>query len=105
VGALGQRAERIVDVAWAKEQSGSFFVWVQVEALDRHKLLADITVALSDLGANITASSSATGSDRIAVFRFEIELADPKLLDRVISDLRSVPGVFDAYRLVPQTAG
>ena len=103
IGALGDRAERMIDVTWAPEQSGSFFVWIQVEALDRPKLLRDVTIVLSELGANITASSSATGSDRVAVFRFEVELSEPKMIDRVISDLRQVDGVFDAYRLVPQT--
>jgi len=102
VGALGDRAERMIDVAWAPEQSGSFFVWIQVEALDRPKLLRDVSTVLSELGANITASSSATGSDRVAVFRFEVELSEPKMIDRVIADLRHVDGVFDAYRLVPQ---
>ncbi len=103
IGALGQRAERMIDVAWAPEQSGSFTVWLQVEALDRPKLLRDTTAALGEVGANIVGSSSVTGSDRIAVLRFEIELSDPSRLERVIADLRGVDGVFDAYRLVPQT--
>jgi GTP pyrophosphokinase len=103
VGALEQKTERLIDVSWAPEQTGSFFVWVQVEALDRPKLLRDVTAVLSDLGANIHASSSATGSDRIAVLRYEVELSDPQLLDRTIAELRGVDGVFDAYRLVPQT--
>jgi GTP pyrophosphokinase len=102
IGALGAKAERMVDVSWADGNVGSFFVWLQVEALDRPRLLRDVTSALSDLGANIHASSSATGRDRIAILRYEVELSDPKLLDRAIGDLRAVDGVFDAYRLVPQ---
>ena len=90
-------------MAWAPEQTGSFFVWIQVEALDRPKLLRDVTSSLSDLGANIHASSSATGRDRVAVLRYEVELSDSELLERAIADLRAVDGVFDAYRLVPQT--
>jgi GTP pyrophosphokinase len=104
VGALERRAERLVDVAWGPDQTGSFYVWVQVEALDRPGLLRDVTTVLSDLGANIQSSSSATGTDRIAILRYEVELSDPGLLDRTIGELREVNGVFDAYRLVPQTA-
>ncbi len=102
VGALAERSERMIEVSWAPQQAGSYFVWIQVEALDRARLLRDVTNVLAENGANITASSSATGSDRIAVFRFEVELSDPKLLERVLSELREVNGVFDAYRLVPQ---
>jgi GTP pyrophosphokinase len=103
VGALQERAERLIEASWAPQQTGSFFVWLQVEALDRPRLLRDVTSVLSDLGGNIHASSSATGSDRIAVLRYEVELSDAKLLERVIAELREVQGVFDAYRLVPQS--
>ena len=102
VGALEERSERLIEVSWAAEQTGSVFVWLQVEARDRPKLLRVVTSVLSDLGANIHASSSATGSDRIAVLRYEVELSDAQLLERAITDLRGVDGVFDAYRLVPQ---
>ena len=102
VGALGESPERIIDVAWAPDQEGSFFVWIQVEALDRSGLLRDVTAVLSDLGAMIHAASSATGRDRVAKLRYEVELSDRQLLERALEDLRAVDGVFDAYRLVPQ---
>ncbi len=101
IGSLTETgAERMVDVAWAVEQSGTFFVWIQVEALDRPRLLRDVTAALSDVGANIHASSSVTGRDRIALLRYEIELSDRDALEVVLNALRTVEAVYDAYRLV-----
>ncbi len=105
IHSLGDRAERMVDVAWGADQVGSFSVWIQVEALDRSRLLQDISAALSDLGTNILASSSAVGRDRVAVFHFEVELSDTEQLNRAISEIRAVEGVFDAFRLVPGSAG
>jgi guanosine-3',5'-bis(diphosphate) 3'-pyrophosphohydrolase len=101
IDALGDRAERMIEVGWAAEQVGSFRSVVQVEALDRPRLLRDVTVALSDLGANIVSSSSATNRDRVAILRFELDLSDTSTLDRAISELKRVEGVYDAYRLVP----
>jgi guanosine-3',5'-bis(diphosphate) 3'-pyrophosphohydrolase len=101
IGALGERAERIIDVSWDVEYNGSFFSWLQVEALDRPRLLRDVTEVLSDHGGNIHAASSATGRDRVAVLRYEVELSDPQQLERIIAELRRVDGVFDAYRLLP----
>ncbi len=101
-GALQERGERMIDVSWAQEQAGSYFVWIQVEALDRPGLLMDVTKVLSDFGANIHASSSATGRDRVAILRYEVEVSDSQLLERLLFDIRNVKGVFDAYRLVPQ---
>ncbi|MCL1595059.1 MAG: bifunctional (p)ppGpp synthetase/guanosine-3',5'-bis(diphosphate) 3'-pyrophosphohydrolase [Actinomycetia bacterium] len=100
IGSLTLQAERMIDVAWAAEQTGTFFVWIQVEALDRTKLLRDVTAALSDFGANIHASSSVTGRDRIALLRYEIELSDREALEFVLGGLRAIEGVYDAYRLV-----
>jgi GTP pyrophosphokinase len=100
IGALTDRSERMVDVAWAAEQTSTFFVWIQVEALDRPKLLRDVTEALSDYGANIHASSSVTGRDRIALLRYEIELSDRDALETLLGGLRTVDAVYDAYRLV-----
>lgn len=102
IGALGERAERMIDVSWNVDYSGSFFAWIQVEALDRPKLLRDVTQVISDHGGNIQAASSATGRDRVAVLRFEVQLSDPEQLERTISEARRIDGVFDAYRLVPQ---
>jgi guanosine-3',5'-bis(diphosphate) 3'-pyrophosphohydrolase len=100
IGALTKRAERMVDVDWAAAQTGTFFVWIQVEALDRSRLLRDVTAALSDYGANIHASSSVTGRDRIALLRYEIELSDREALEGLLQGMREVDGVYEAYRLV-----
>ena len=96
-----ERSERMIEVAWAPDQIDSFIAWIQVEALDRPRLLRDVTTVLSDMGGNIHTSSSVTGTDRIAILRYQVELSDRGLLDRILRELATVDGVFDAYRLVP----
>ena len=91
----------MIEVSWAPEQSGSFFVWIQVEALDRARLLRDVTEVLSDLGANIHTSSSVAGRDRIAFLRYELELSEANQLERALAEVGQVDGVYDAYRLIP----
>jgi GTP pyrophosphokinase len=102
VSSLSEQRERMVEVSWPPERVGRFAVWVQVEALDRTKLLRDVTAAISDLGGNIAASSSVTGRDRVAILRYEVELSDSEQLQRLLADLRGVDGVFAAYRLVTE---
>jgi GTP pyrophosphokinase len=102
IGSLGSQAERIVEVAWDMDYAGSFFSWIQIEALDRSRLLRDVTEVISDHGGNILAASSATGRDRVAILRFEIQFSDPQQLERVIAETQRVDGVFDSYRLLPQ---
>lgn len=102
IASLTERRERMVEVSWPADRVGIFTVWLQVEALDRTRLLRDVTAAISDIGGNITASSSVTGRDRVAVLRYEVELSDAGTLPHLLADLRGVDGVFAAYRLVTE---
>jgi len=99
VAGLRAQAGRVVEVEWAPTASSLFLVNIQVEALDRARLLADVTRALSDTHVNILSASVATTRDRIALSRFTFEMADPKHLGSVLKAVRSVEGVFDAYRV------
>jgi len=104
VEAMGDRTERMIDVSWAPDRVGRFSVWIQVEALDRPKLLRDVTSLISDVGGNILASSSSVGRDLVAMLRYEIELGDPGQVETMVASLRAVDSVFDAYRLVPRAS-
>ena len=96
---LQAEPERIVEVTWAPTASSVFLVNIQVEALDRARLLSDVTRALSDTHVNILSASVTTSRDRIALSRFTFEMADPKHLGSVLKAVRSVEGVYDAYRV------
>lgn len=91
--------ERMVEVAWSLDSINAFRVWVQVEALDRTRLLRDVTAVISEIGGNISAATSAVGEDLVAVFRYEVELSDAGQLKRLLSDLKGVEGVFKAFRI------
>jgi GTP diphosphokinase / guanosine-3',5'-bis(diphosphate) 3'-diphosphatase len=96
---LQAQPERLVDVEWAPTSQSMFLVNIQVEALDRARLLSDITKVLSDVHVNILAASLTTTRDRVAKSRFTFEMGDPKHLGHVLKAVRSVDGVFDAYRV------
>jgi GTP pyrophosphokinase len=90
---------RMVEVEWAPTAQSMFLVAIQVEGLDRARLLSDITRVLSDVHVNILSASVATTRDRIAKSRFTFEMADPAHLGHVLKAVRNVDGVFDAYRV------
>ncbi len=96
---LKMQNERMVEVSWKPTAGSMFLVAIQVEALDRHKLLADITRALSEERVNILSATVTTTRDRIAVSRFSFEMADPKHLGHLLNAVRTVEGVMDCYRV------
>ena len=90
--------ERLVDVSWTSAQ-GVFLVKIQVEALDRGRLLSDIARVLSDAGVNIVAGTISTGDDRVAISQYSFEMADMSHLNQLLASIRKIDGVFDVYRL------
>jgi GTP pyrophosphokinase len=99
VESLRAQPERIVDVAWSQGSSALFLVQIQVEALDRNRLLSDVTRVLSDHHVNILSASVSTSRDRVALSRFVFEMAEPSHLTSVLGAVRKVEGVFDVYRI------
>jgi GTP pyrophosphokinase len=99
IAALPEDRQRFVEVEWAPTAQSMFLVNIQVEALDRSRLLSDVTRMLSDQHVNILSAAVSTTRDRIAFSRFTFEMADPKHLDHVLRAVRSIDGVFDAYRV------
>jgi GTP pyrophosphokinase len=78
---------------------------IEVKALDRARLLADVARVLSEHHVSILSSASHTSGDRVSRMRFEFELADPAHLDSLLDSLRQLDSVYDAYRLLPGGAG
>jgi len=99
------QAERIIDVEWDSDSVGHFVALVEVKALDRPRLLQDVTSTLSDNHVNILSSQSTCGHDRVSKMRFEFELGDPSHLDTLLNRLRMIDSVYDAYRVVPGAVG
>jgi guanosine-3',5'-bis(diphosphate) 3'-pyrophosphohydrolase len=99
--ALAREQDRFIDVSWSAGKGTSFVVSIQVEALDRKKLLGDVATALSEQQINILSATTTVGKDRVARLRFTFELADIAHLSSVLTGVKKVDGVFDAYRIVP----
>jgi GTP pyrophosphokinase len=96
---LLEQSDRLVEVEWAPSVDSTFVVSIQVEALDRHRLLSDVTRVLSDERVSILSANVATNRDRVAVSRFTFEMAGAKHLGHLLRAIRNVEGVYDVYRV------
>jgi GTP pyrophosphokinase len=99
---LISQPERLIDVTWKAGKPTSFVVAVQVEALDRTRLLSDVATVLSDHHVNILSATSAVGRDRTTMLRFTFELADITHLAEILGAVKKVENVYDAFRVVPR---
>ena len=93
------QGDRIVKVKWNLAAASSFLVNIAVEALDRARLLSDVTKALSDQHVNILSASVVTHKDQTAICKFSFEMADASHLDAVLTSVRAIEGVYDVNRI------
>lgn len=93
------QGDRIIKVKWDPTAKSVFLVNIQIEALDRARLLSDITRTLSDQQVNILHAAVNTTKDQVAFSRFTFEMADATHLDAVLAAVRKIEGVYDVYRV------
>ena len=93
------QGDRITVVKWDEGAKSVFLVNIQIEALDRARLLSDITRALSDQEINIVHAAVNTTKDQVAFSRFTFEMADASHLEAVLASVKKIEGVYDVYRI------
>jgi GTP pyrophosphokinase len=91
-------AERRIAVEWAGQTQATFPVRLRILTEDRPGMLASITTVISDNGANIRTFESG-GQDLRARIEVALDVQDRKQLERILSGVKRIPGVFDIERV------
>ncbi len=100
VKALRRNPERFTPVEWDGNVTKSFRVQIAVDSWDRPRLLEDVARTFAEHGANIV-SYGGVVEDQLAKNWYTAEVGDVKSLRSLMSALRSIDSVFDAYRVTP----
>jgi GTP pyrophosphokinase len=98
--ALLRNPERFTPVSWDGDVSQSFRVQIRVDSWDRPRLLEDVARTFAEHGANIVAYGGVV-EDQLAKNWYTAEIGDTKALRSLLSSLRQIESVFDAYRVTP----
>jgi GTP pyrophosphokinase len=101
VRALMRNPERFTPVEWEGGTTQSFRVQIAVDSWDRSRLLEDVARTFAEHGANIV-SYGGVVEDQMAKNWYVAEVGDIKALRALLTALRNVDAVFDAYRVTPQ---
>ncbi len=96
---LGQNSERLIDVEWDLSNASSRVARIRVVCTDRMGMLAKMTEAITDAGANIAGASIAINDDSTATNSFDVEIKDLVQLRNVIKSLERVKGIISVERV------
>ncbi len=100
VKALQRNPERFTDVEWEGGASSGFLVQIAVDAWDRSRLLEDVARTFAEHGSNIV-SYGGVVQDGMARNWYTAEVGEVKDLRSLLTALRNLEAVFDAYRVTP----
>jgi GTP diphosphokinase / guanosine-3',5'-bis(diphosphate) 3'-diphosphatase len=100
--ALSRMPERFTPVAWGGDPVQSFRVTVAVDSWDRTRLLEDVGRTFAEHGCNVVEYGGHV-QEGMARNWYVIEVSDVRTLRAVLSGLRQIESVFDAYRVTPST--
>ncbi len=98
--ALRKDPERFVRVHWEGEHESAFKVELQIDAYDRTRLLEELSRTFAEAGINIVEARCIV-STPMSRNTFVVEVGDTRVLKATVNRLRSIEGVFDAYRVTP----
>ena len=98
--ALRKDPERFVRVHWEGEHESAFKVELQIDAYDRTRLLEELSRTFAEAGINIVEARCVVTSPMVKN-TFVVEVGDTRVLKTTVNRLRSIEGVFDAYRVTP----
>ena len=88
--------DKVADAQW-KESCGEFEVEIEVLALDRRALLADLSLVISKACLNLSSSRQKVASNLVSAY-FAFKISNLAQLDRIIKSLEQVEGVIEVKR-------
>jgi guanosine-3',5'-bis(diphosphate) 3'-pyrophosphohydrolase len=100
VRSLMRNPERFTSVEWDGGASQSFRVQIAVDSWDRPRLLEDVARTFAEHGCNIVEYGGHT-ADQMAKNWYVAEVGEVKALRALLTALRNLESVFDAYRVTP----
>ena len=95
--------ERFIEVSWDSKAPNKFNAEIQIEALDRTKLLRDITNVIGEYDLNILSAHSLKMDKAGHIkFRFLIEINNKYILKDVINNIMQIDSIYDVFRILPR---
>ena len=90
--------QRFIEVQWDDKEKAAFLSELQIKALDRPKLLQDITSLYVDAKLNAVSLNLRINKDKIAIVDIGFEINDIKQIEDLIKKIKKLDGVLEAYR-------
>lgn len=99
---LARNPERLIEVAWEEGYKAAHPVEVQVTALDRSGLLADVASIVAEARINMISTASRVHKNKMATIDLVLEVKEVTQLQYILQKMRKVRDVMSVERVVKE---
>jgi GTP pyrophosphokinase len=96
---LAKDSDRLIECAWEESYSAAHPVELQITALDRSGLLADVVSIVAEARINMLSTASRAHKNKLATIDMVLEIKDAQQLQYVIQKVRKVRDVMTVERV------
>ncbi|MDD4089454.1 MAG: DUF5913 domain-containing protein, partial [Tissierellia bacterium] len=90
--------QRFIEVQWDHKEKATFISELQIKALDRPKLLQDITSLYVDAKLNAVSLNLRINKEKVAIIDIGFEINETKQIEELIKKIKKLDGVLEVYR-------
>ncbi|MFA9424161.1 MAG: bifunctional (p)ppGpp synthetase/guanosine-3',5'-bis(diphosphate) 3'-pyrophosphohydrolase, partial [Sedimentibacter sp.] len=90
--------QRFIEVEWDYEEKATFISELQIKALDRPKLLQDLTALYAEAKLNAVSLNLRINKEKIAIVDIGFEIKKTKQIEDLIKKIKKLSGVLEVYR-------
>lgn len=90
--------QRFIDVQWDYKEKATFLSELQIKALDRPKLLQDLTSLYAEAKLNAVSLNLRINKEKIAIVDIGFEINETKQIEDLIKKIKKLDGVLEVYR-------
>ena len=91
--------ERLIDVAWENAEDETFIAEIQIVAVDRDGLLADLVNAMTKLDMPLLGVNARVGKNGLATVSLRTQITGTQQLEQIIRHFQKLPEVMEVFRV------
>ncbi len=90
--------QRFIEVEWDYGKKATFVSELQIKALDRPRLLQDLTALYAEAKLNAVSLNLRITKDRVAIVDIGFEINETKQIEDLMKKIKKLDGVLEVYR-------
>lgn len=91
--------ERLIEVSWDFQKKASYNAEIQVKAIDRTGILADVAARVTEADIGLLSLNARTSKEKMVTINMTLEINNIEQLKDLMKKLRKIKNITDVYRV------